>query len=76
VIRSQSRVVSKPAEGDWNTLAGRIDEAIASLAADRDVLHVAVTPLYAMHESRHTHAISELVASAWVSFIVTVVWLE
>jgi hypothetical protein len=66
MIRSESPVVP----------VSQVDETIATLAGDRDVLNVTVTPHHATHESRHTHAISELVSTTWVSFLVTVVWLE
>ena len=66
MIRSESRVVP----------VSQVDETIAMLGGDRDVLSVAVTPHHATHESKHSHAISELVSTTWVSFLVTVVWLE
>jgi hypothetical protein len=61
------------------TLATRIDSAIEGLAADRDVISVAVTPSLARHSSEggEMHGMPVfLTASASTSFVVTVIWRE
>lgn len=64
---------------NWATgLAKGIDDAIALLSADHDVVSVTVTPVFNEHYSTQAGYASaiKLVSTATTSVIVTVVWRE
>ena len=79
--RSNSSVVTVKAEGNWTMLLARkIDEAISRLAEGRELISVAVTPVWATHDmetQRYSSVIWGLLkSSATTSVNVTVVWRE
>ena len=62
-----------------NEFAERIDAKISALAADHDIVSVAITPIYASHYSKqapNVQAARDLVSTTTHSVIVTVVWRE
>lgn len=70
-IRSHTNLVSVEPGDKWGErLARAIDEKIALLSKDHDVISVSVTPIGTTHEGyRRDH-------SATLAVLVTVVWSE